>query len=134
MAADHIEKSTDAGDNAVDWKTRLHGCLRSITSTDTVATGQCSRHYANPGLTIGDDLLIGLPLTERDALVLKGRCREAPFGRRDETVVDASVRKTWELDHTQFKLANPRWQVLHRAPRSDRREGTGHREGRRESV
>lgn len=24
-------------------------------------------------------------------------------------MVDTSVRHTWELDHTQFKLANPRW-------------------------
>lgn len=25
-------------------------------------------------------------------------------------MVDTSVRKTWELDHSQFKIANPRWQ------------------------
>lgn len=28
-----------------------------------------------------------------------------------QTVVDTSVRKTWELDHTQFALANPAWQA-----------------------
>jgi len=30
----------------------------------------------------------------------------------DQTMVDDSVRKTWELDHTQFRLSNPRWQAF----------------------
>ncbi|KAF1958927.1 hypothetical protein CC80DRAFT_546245 [Byssothecium circinans] len=43
-----------------------------------------------------------------------------PFGKGDRTVVDTSVRNTWELDSTQFCLANPAWkscfsEILQRA-------------------
>jgi hypothetical protein len=64
--------------------------------------------FPNPDLEI-DGVLLPLPLTSRDAETLKGVCTQAPFGRGDETVVDESVRKTWELAASQFKLVNPAW-------------------------
>ncbi|KAI1470027.1 uncharacterized protein F4812DRAFT_457425 [Daldinia caldariorum] len=47
----------------------------------------------------------------RDAETIRSASRQAPFGKGDETVVDTSVRNTWELDHTQFTFANPAWKA-----------------------
>ena len=91
-----------------DVKRGLLKCLNSIQAVGKVATSKQHRHFINPGLTISG-VLIPLPLVPRDAETIKSVCRQAPFGRGDETVVDTSVRKTWELNPTQFKLADPGW-------------------------
>ena len=36
-------------------------------------------------------------------------CAQAPFGRGQETIVDTTVRSTWELDPSQFTITNPQW-------------------------
>ena len=53
-----------------------------------------------PGLNIlaNDIGPIGLPLNEREANVVKSGCKQAPFGKGERTVVDKSVRDTWEMD------------------------------------
>ncbi|EXJ91766.1 hypothetical protein A1O3_00316 [Capronia epimyces CBS 606.96] len=40
------------------------------------------------------------------------RARQSPFGKGAETVVDTSVRKSWQLDPTQFSLRNPKWKAM----------------------
>lgn len=37
----------------------------------------------------------------RDAEAIKSRANQAPFGMGERTVVDKSVRDTWELDASQ---------------------------------
>lgn len=45
-----------------------------------------------------DDLgLVGLPLSVRDAEEIKKCCNKAPFGRGENTLVDETVRRTWQL-------------------------------------
>ncbi|KAF0316046.1 2og-fe oxygenase superfamily protein [Colletotrichum asianum] len=92
-----------------EWKEDLYECLQGIKAVGDIANFTRYPTFANPGLKIGDNPPIPLPLAPRDAEVIKAACRQAPFGRGDETVVDTAVRKTWELDHTQFKLSNPEW-------------------------
>ena len=92
-----------------EWKSHLD----SITSFGKIAVLEHLNSFTNPGLCIGDKQLIPLPRVERDALSIKEVCRQTPFGR-DETVVDASIRKASELDHTQFKLTNPEWSEFFR--------------------
>ncbi|KAH8897397.1 hypothetical protein GQ53DRAFT_838018 [Thozetella sp. PMI_491] len=93
-----------------EWKEdELLPLLDGIKSGGKIATSAHYTTYANPGLQIDGEKLIPLPLTARDAEAIKSVCRRAPFGKGDETVVDMSVRKTWELDHSQIKLANPAW-------------------------
>lgn len=36
-------------------------------------------------------------------------CHHAPFGKGSRTIVDESVRKTWELNADQFDLLSPSW-------------------------
>ncbi|KAI1074913.1 hypothetical protein F5B20DRAFT_561599 [Whalleya microplaca] len=89
-------------------KDEIFKSLDNIQTTGDVAIAERHGIYANPGLSIGDTL-IPLPLVPRDAETIRSACRRAPFGRGEETLVDTSVRKTWELDHSQFKLTNPNW-------------------------
>lgn len=65
-----------------------------------------------PGLTVDDVGLISLPLGPHQAGALIARCRQAPYGKGTETIVDTHVRRTWELDPDAFRLTNPKWKNL----------------------
>ncbi|KAF3062256.1 putative 2og-fe oxygenase protein [Daldinia childiae] len=85
-------------------------CLDETQTAARVAVSKQHEAFVNPGLTIAN-ILIPLPLMPRDAETIRSVSEEASFGKGDETVVDTSVRKIWELDHTQFMFANPAWQA-----------------------
>ncbi|KAH8103882.1 hypothetical protein BXZ70DRAFT_923215 [Cristinia sonorae] len=46
---------------------------------------------------------IGLPLGAHDAEAIIQAARQAPFGMGEHTVVDTTVRDTWELDATRVR-------------------------------
>ncbi|KAH6637321.1 hypothetical protein F5144DRAFT_487807 [Chaetomium tenue] len=52
---------------------------------------------------------IDVPLQEEQARQLIAQCRQAPFGKGSKTIVDTSVRNTWELDASQFRFYNDAW-------------------------
>ncbi|KAF2822300.1 hypothetical protein CC86DRAFT_458759 [Ophiobolus disseminans] len=52
---------------------------------------------------------VGLPLSLRDAQAIASIAKRSPFGKGVETVIDESVRKTWELDAAEFHCRNPAW-------------------------
>jgi hypothetical protein len=64
----------------------------------------------NPGLNVNGIGIIGLPLSEHYAKELIKVSHQAPFGKGSQTIVDTTVRKTWELSPDQFELRNPAWQ------------------------
>lgn len=85
--------------------------FEKISTIKTFGDFACSTRYSqhiNPGLEVAGSL-IPLPLVERDASTIKSKCEQAPFGRGDDTVVDESVRKTWQLDAGLFRCSNPAW-------------------------
>lgn len=93
-----------------EWKEDLLGCLDGIKSSGDFSNSRRYAVHVNPGLQIvGQETAIPLPLTDHEAETIRGACREAPFGKGDETLVDTSVRKTWELDATRFICTNPSW-------------------------
>ncbi|KAF6809483.1 2og-fe oxygenase superfamily protein, partial [Colletotrichum sojae] len=61
-----------------------------------------------PGLSVRDVGPITFPLGEAQARSLIAAARQAPYGRGSETIVDTSVRNTWELDPSQFD-PSPNW-------------------------
>jgi 2OG-Fe(II) oxygenase superfamily len=63
----------------------------------------------NPGLTVEGIGAIGLPLTERDVHALISKCRQSPFGKGSETVVDTQVRNSFELNASQLSFRNSAW-------------------------
>lgn len=104
--------------DTLDLKDRLWNCLEVI-GNGTFATSGELQNAANPGLAIDGIGRIGLPLTDRDAAEISKACHEAPFGKGSETMIDPSVRRTWELDPKQWDTCNPAFdQTLEEARRS----------------
>ncbi|HMQ65127.1 MAG TPA: 2OG-Fe(II) oxygenase [Arachnia sp.] len=52
---------------------------------------------------------VPLPLRPAQARALKGVARPAHFGRGEETLLDPSVRDTWEIDPQSVILGGARW-------------------------
>lgn len=63
----------------------------------------------NPGLSISGLGLIGLPLGDHDAKRIISVATLAPFGHGERTVVDKTVRDTWEVDPANVSFLNAAW-------------------------
>ncbi|KAJ8455552.1 hypothetical protein ONZ51_g12411 [Trametes cubensis] len=95
-------------------RTFVWGDLADILSGDLEFAGtfSFSKTYPaapNPALAVGDIGTIGLPLSTRDAAAIKAHAEQAPFGKADRTIVDKSVRDTWEIDAKEVRFDNPAW-------------------------
>ena len=77
---------------------------------DVFAAGD--RAPAMPGLEIEGLGTVGLPLSKAQARALIRRCRQAPYGKGTQTLVDTDVRRVWEMDPAHFELTNPKWEAL----------------------
>ena len=77
---------------------------------DVVAAG--NRELTMPGLEIDGLGTVGLPLPKAQARALIRRCRQAPYGKGTQTVVDTDVRRVWEMDPAHFELTSPKWEAL----------------------
>ncbi|KAJ4424245.1 hypothetical protein N0V82_001111 [Gnomoniopsis sp. IMI 355080] len=93
------------------WKHELAKSVKDIEAYGNFATSKTYTTFSNPGLEVAD-VKIPLPLPDLYAEQIKAVARSAPFGRGDETVVDHSVRLTWELNHDEFRITNPSWQAF----------------------
>ena len=51
---------------------------------------------------------IGLPINSLQVGKVVEKCSRAPFGRGEDTIVDTSVRNTWQLNPSQFSVGNQR--------------------------
>ncbi|PYH44662.1 2OG-Fe(II) oxygenase [Aspergillus saccharolyticus JOP 1030-1] len=63
----------------------------------------------DPGIHVADIGHIYLPLNRSQAQQLITKAHQAPYGKGSETLVDTSVRNTWELNSDQFELRRPDW-------------------------
>ncbi|KAF2231683.1 hypothetical protein EV356DRAFT_569412 [Viridothelium virens] len=88
----------------------IEECLDEVQSIGTFATSVTTEQAMNPGLTIEDVGTLGLPLSEREASVVIDASRRAPFGKGSDTIVDETVRKTWEIDAAKLSFKNPKWE------------------------
>ena len=96
-----------------DWSggdlNRLAGALASMTKDrlGTFAVGQkASGLPALPGLKI-DGELVPLPVVDPATIIAKATL--APFGQGEDTVVDRTVRDTWQLEPERVTFENPQW-------------------------
>ncbi len=63
-----------------------------------------------PALKVdGVDGFVGLPVSDAQAKAIVAKFAQAPYGRDEETIIDTSVRNTWQLDPTKFSITNPEW-------------------------
>ncbi|KAJ2985768.1 hypothetical protein NUW58_g5358 [Xylaria curta] len=89
----------------------LKEALDAIQTRGEFATNHQYPQYATPGLEI-DNTLIALPLDPGQVPLIRSASRQAPFGRGERTLVDTSVRDTWELNVSKFKITNPAWSAF----------------------
>ncbi len=100
--------STKTNKKAADFGQKLLEVLGEVDRPgDVCASGE--RPLEMPGLEVDRLGTIGLPLVKSQARKLIKACRQAPYGKGTETVVDTDVRRVWELDPAQFRLTNPKW-------------------------
>ncbi|MCJ1286576.1 hypothetical protein MMC26_005922 [Xylographa opegraphella] len=111
LANDRVSDVSDQALGDVEIKKTLLAALQNIDdhSAGTFAAFGTLSSAPNPGLYIERLGSIGLPLTASDAHRFVSIGHQAPFGKGSETIVDTTVRRTWELNPSQFRLRNPAW-------------------------
>jgi len=95
--------------NHSSFRSRLGQQLDEIKSPAPFASFCELDAITDPQIYVGDHGPIGLPLSNHDAQVIIRASHQAPFGRGSETIVESSVRNTWELNSEQFELRNSEW-------------------------
>lgn len=95
--------------NHSSFRSRLGQQLDEIKSPAPFASFCELDTITDPQIYVGDHGPIGLPLSNDDAQVIIRASHQAPFGKGSETIVDSSVRNTWELNSEQFELRNSEW-------------------------
>lgn len=90
-------------------KKEITSILSATLRSRNFAYGRSIANPPNPGIFINGHGNIGLPLSKHDADVIISNSKRSPFGKGEETLVDTSVRRSWELDPSQFSLRNPEW-------------------------
>ncbi|RYP27448.1 hypothetical protein DL767_007692 [Monosporascus sp. MG133] len=86
---------------------RLCDGLDSITTKAEFVTLLADK--ADPDIFVEGVGPISLPLSEVQAKKLITKSHQAPFGKGSETIVDTSVRNTWEINPEQFQIRSPQW-------------------------
>ena len=85
-------------------------CLQSVENPGDFACGG-SVSLPLPALRVdGVDGLVGLPMCSSQARAIIEQCSQAPFGRGEETIIDTTVRNTWQLNPAKLAILNPEWE------------------------
>lgn len=83
------------------------------TLTAITGTGQFHSTGHHPYLLLGLNVTglgeIAFPLHPVLAKELKKLAEAAPYGKGEDTILDESVRKCWQIDASQFQLASTAW-------------------------
>ena len=110
MSSDNNSDSDDGGDNPIGAlkQDRLYRLLQ-VQSAGSFSTFGICETFAFPGLFVQGVGEVQLPLSQQDAQSLISRSRFAPFGKGDKTIIDASVRRTWEIDAAEVEFRNEAW-------------------------
>jgi hypothetical protein len=95
---------------AVTFKKDVLKALDGIEGLGDFATFHQHQAIKSLSVTVKDVGLTAMPLQEAQARQIIEKARLAPFGKGSETVVDTSVRNTWELNPDQFELGSD-WQA-----------------------
>ncbi|THC96695.1 hypothetical protein EYZ11_003850 [Aspergillus tanneri] len=100
------------GDGETSVKEGIQSTLEEIKATGTFMTSGNHDTAIIPGLHISNVGSIRLPISAEDAREMIQSCHMSPYGKGTETLVNESVRKSWQLDANQFSLQNPKWHTL----------------------
>ena len=81
--------------------------LASVNSAGMPSSNLVQRLPAQPGLVVDGLGPISLPLTDAQAEQLVSVCELAPHGRGTRTILDTSVRHTFQLAPGRMRFTNP---------------------------
>lgn len=90
-------------------KNEILNCLQNLKGSGKFATVG-TLPFTLPGLCIDEKEEISFPLSENEAQKLIRFAQQAPFGKGSETIIDTSVRNTWEIDTQHISFRNPNWE------------------------
>ncbi|KAI1793098.1 hypothetical protein LXA43DRAFT_1127543, partial [Ganoderma leucocontextum] len=107
---DEEEEDDDEEDEGEEIPEELGDILEGgLEFTGAISFSRTYPTAPNPVLDIEGLGTVGLPLGPRDAAAIKACAEQAPFGMADQTVVDKTVRDTWEIDGHKIHFANAAW-------------------------
>jgi hypothetical protein len=96
-------------DRAFEITSLLIDSISGIQVLGSFATSGSFTNYVHPGISVDGVGSIRLPLSSVDAESLIRASRPAPFGKGNQTLVDETVRKTWEIDGSKVSFSNEAW-------------------------
>lgn len=102
--------SSEGEDLLQDLKYSIESQLRTIEAAGTFATSGTCNNITQPGISVKGVGLLRLPLSCADATKIIAASRKSPFGKGNKTIIDPSVRNTWEIDAGQIIFENKAWQ------------------------
>jgi hypothetical protein len=87
----------------------LAQALRAIRRHgDFYATG--TAEITPPNLTVQGFGMLSLPFQRSQLAPLLAQAALAPFGRGEQTLIDTSVRNTWQIDAAALEFGGRNWQ------------------------
>lgn len=133
MAERNIDElmQTDSEDESNDATRSIKKQLISVFNAvgkqagGSFALSREAANAPNPGLYVPGIGTVGMPISAHDAAALAKASHQAPFGLGSETIVDTSVRNSWELNASQFELRNPKWTPFVNGLATDISKGLG---------
>ncbi|KAK0466060.1 uncharacterized protein EV420DRAFT_808597 [Desarmillaria tabescens] len=76
------------------------------------ACSETFRQTPTPNLVVDGIGPISLPLSTRDARLIISNASRAPYGHNQQTIVNTSVRDTWEINAARITFRNLSWQTF----------------------
>ena len=101
--------SSDSFDELTELKTLVLDHILGVQSAGSFTTYRSLENFVPPGISVDEIGAIRLPLSLSDAQSLIRVSRQAPFGKGNQTLVDETVRKTWEIDGSKVNFTNKAW-------------------------
>ena len=98
--------SSSESDDESHLKDSLRECIFNVRSAGSFAVFHKIEDFVSPGVSVDPIHIIGLPLSQDHAHALIQASCQAPFGKGTETLVDESVRKTWEINAREVQFRN----------------------------
>jgi hypothetical protein len=92
-----------------DLKSQVFHHITEVRGTGSFAIFGSFENFVLPGIVVDKVGAIPLPLSSRDAQSLIQVSSRAPFGKGGQTLVDESVRKTWEINGSMVSFSNHKW-------------------------
>lgn len=106
----HSPIHRDASHNGWNFQSDLEDVLEGdFDFRGKFALSETFKSTPLPSLHIDGIGTISFPLTEQDAKLIENVATQAPFGKGTETVVDTTIRDTFEINPDKFSLRNPSW-------------------------